>query len=152
MSAAHKIGAAVVDLPSGAEGCGGTSPPATAVPPQPTFISTAEAERRALAYYEGVAAGLTIERIARNLGMVGTTYREWVNANLLGKPPQSRVSRPAPTFKTRDCYRCERPFKSTGAGHRHCDRCRIWLRDVDSGGAEPNPGGSRGRQVRAVRS
>lgn len=105
-----------------------------------------ERAARIAAVEDGRRRGLNVTEIARELRMKPETLRQWIL--MQNAPPSPR--RPAVATTRRDCRRCENPFDSEGAHHRMCDYCRSYAAVMDSP-FTPDPGGSTGRQVRAVR-
>lgn len=155
MSAHNEIGAAATPGVYGAEGGGGDVPSPAAVSPPPVYYSPhrhkalppAERARRYDALHSGLRAGLSIAEIARRLDVVPEEFRRWIARENENTERAAKASK----FKVRACLRCQRDFESEGAHHRMCNGCRLYAPVLDTP-FQPDPGGSRGKQVRAVRS
>lgn len=151
----NEIGAAVVDLPSGAEGGGASCVLPAAASPPPMYYSPhrhkalppAERARRYDALHAGLRAGLSVAEIARRLGVVAEEFRRWIAR----ENENTERAKKAEKFKVRACLRCTKPFESEGPHNRMCGGCRLYAPVLDTP-YQPDPGGSRGKQVRAVRS
>ena len=111
-------------------------------------LSPAERARRYDALHAGRRAGLSIAEIARGLRVGPQEFRRWLERE--GEATERAAK--AATFKKRECNRCKTPILSEHAGHRHCVDCRAWLSEAADSPYTPDSGGSRGKQVRAVRS
>jgi transposase-like protein len=107
-----------------------------------------ERAARLAAVAHGKANGLTMTAVARNLGLKVEVLRQWMQDQ--EKPRHPLAPERPPTTK-RPCLRCEKPFDSEGAHNRLCTYCTSEASRLFSPYA-PDPGGSRGRQVRAVRA
>ena len=162
----NEIRAAVVDLPSGAEGCGGVLPSVAAEPPQPidnvsiARIGAAEYARRVEVIERHRANGpASWKAIGAELGMsADRIWRWWANqqARARGeKLPHTRVrSQPGelrlkPGQFRMECMTCKTPFASwSKSANRLCPTHRL------AGSESPYACDyvTTGRQVRAVRS
>ena len=158
----NEIGAAVVDLPSGAEAAGavvphfeGISPPdspAATSPARYSRIGEAEHNRRmaVIARFHATEAW-TWKQIGVAVGMSTDRIQRWWEAQQRvaeGKPRRARVYpqkgdvQLKPGQTRRVCMTCKTPFASDGPHHRLCHDHRL----AGSGSPlAPDPGGSTGR-------
>jgi hypothetical protein len=155
MTTNNDIGAAATARQYGSEGGGdGVLLPA-AVSPPPVYYSPhrhkalppAERARRYDALHAGRRAGLSVAEIARRLGVVAEEFRRWIAR----ENENTERAKKAAKFQKRACLRCSKEFESEGAHNRMCGPCRGYAPVLDTP-YQPDPGGSRGKQVRAVRS
>jgi hypothetical protein len=110
-------------------------------------LTREERAARLAAVANGKARGLTMTAIARELGIRMELLRQWVKNQ---ETPRHPLAPERPATVKRPCLRCEKPFDSEGPHNRMCNGCRSYAPVMDSP-FTPDPGGSRGRQVRAAR-